>query len=364
MIFGLVLLITMVAFFACREKARRIAWQLGGQSQLHSLPHFHGLSAVLVVVSPLLLLGIFWFVCSESLARYLLVQYLSQHSLETTNVVVSQVIGIADGILSATSGNMANAANYYREQTAFLKQVFHAITFGWTLIASIAVWWRINASFKARKVVERITIGFLWGGSLIAIITTLGILLSLLFEAIRFFQLVPLSDFLFGLHWSPQIAIREDQAGASGAFGAVPLFAGTFMITFIAMLVAAPVGLFTAIYLSQYAPAKVRKWVKPILEILAGIPTVVYGYFAALFIAPFIRRLAEGIGLTQTSSESALAAGLVMGMMIIPFVSSLSDDVIRSVPKDLKDAALAMGATQAEAINKVVLPAALPVSPN
>jgi len=170
---------------------------------------------------------------------------------------------------------------------------------------------------------------------------------------------VPMSEFLFGLQWSPQTAIREDQVGSSGAFGAVPVFAGTLLITLIAMSVAAPIGLLSAIYLAEYARPRVRALVKPLLEVLAGIPTVVYGFFAALTVAPAVRGFGERIGL-DIASESALAAGGVMGVMIIPFVSSLSDDVIRAVPQSLREASLGLGATPSETIRRVVFPAALP----
>jgi phosphate transport system permease protein len=197
----------------------------------------------------------------------------------------------------------------------------------------------------------------------VAVLTTIGIILSLVFESLRFFRMVPLHDFLFGTHWSPQSAFVA--AGAEGAeintevFGAVPLFAGTLLITAIAMLVAAPIGLMSAIYLSDYATRRFRAVAKPVLEVLAGIPTVVYGFFAALTVAPFIRGAGEAVGLSP-SSESALAAGLVMGIMIIPFVSSLSDDVINAVPQSLRDGSAGLGATKSETIRKVVLPAALP----
>lgn len=200
---------------------------------------------------------------------------------------------------------------------------------------------------------------FLVGSSLIAILTTLGIVLSVLFESIRFFDKVPVTDFLFGLQWSPQIAMRADQAGSAGAFGAVPLFTGTLLISSIALIVAVPIGLMSAIYLAEYASLKFRSVAKPLLEILAGIPTVVYGFFAVLTVAPYIRELGTDLGL-NVSSESALAAGLVMGIMIIPFVSSLSDDFINAVPQSLRDGAYALGATQSETIRQVVIPAALP----
>ena len=195
--------------------------------------------------------------------------------------------------------------------------------------------------------------------SAVAILTTVGIVLSVLFEAIRFFESVSVLDFMFGTSWSPQTAIREDQVGSSGSFGAVPLFAGTLLISLIAMFIAVPVGLLTAIYLSEYSTRRFRSIAKPLLEVLAGIPTVVYGFFAALTVAPFIRGAGESIGLS-VASESALAAGIVMGVMIIPFVSSLSDDVISAVPQAMRDGSLALGATRSETIKQVIIPAALP----
>lgn len=195
--------------------------------------------------------------------------------------------------------------------------------------------------------------------SLVAVATTIGIVASLAFEAFRFFQRVSIFEFLFGLEWSPQTALRADQVGSSGAFGAVPLIAGTLLISAIAMAVAAPLGLLSAIYLAEYASSRLRGYVKPLLELLAGIPTVVYGFFAALIIAPMLRGAGDQVGF-DISSESALAAGLTMGVMIIPLVSSLSDDVINSVPQSLRDASYALGATQAETIKQVILPAAVP----
>jgi phosphate transport system permease protein len=227
--------------------------------------------------------------------------------------------------------------------------------------AGIVLLRKRDREFRARTAVERWMNGLLLVASLIAIFTTLGIVLSLLFESLRFFKLVPLSDFLFGLSWSPQTAIRADQAGSSGAFGSIPLFWGTVFIgAIIAMIVAIPLGLMSAIYLTQYAAPKVRSVVKPLLEILAGVPTVVYGYFAALTLAPAIRDLGIALGVSSASSESALAAGLVMGVMIIPFVSSMADDSIAAVPQAMRDGSLALGATRSETIRKVLLPAALP----
>ena len=229
-------------------------------------------------------------------------------------------------------------------------------------VAIVGLTWglrRITPQLRARNQFETVLRNLLLLASAVAVVTTAGIVLSLLLESIRFFSLVPLHEFLFGLHWSPQIAIREDQVASSGAFGAVPVFAGTLLISLIAMLVAAPVGLLSAIWMSEYAAPNVRATVKPILEILAGVPTVVYGFFAATTLAPALRDLGSFFGL-GVSSESALAAGVVMGVMIIPFVSSLSDDVFRAVPDSMRHGSMALGATKSETVQRVVLPAALP----
>jgi phosphate transport system permease protein len=215
----------------------------------------------------------------------------------------------------------------------------------------------LSAQFRARNHVERFVKVVLFAAASVAVLTTIGIVSSVLFETVLFFEKVSPIDFLFGLQWSPQTAIRADQAGSSGAFGIVPLVTGTLLITVIALLIAGPVGLFAAIYMAEYASPRFRSLAKPVLEILAGIPTVVLGFFAALSLAPWVRELGTALGL-DVASESALAAGVVMGMMIIPFVSSLSDDVINAVPQSLRDGSYGMGATKSETIRKVVLPAA------
>jgi phosphate transport system permease protein len=218
---------------------------------------------------------------------------------------------------------------------------------------------KLNLAFRARDHVEKWVMLLMRTATFFAVSITLFIVLSVVFESVRFFEKVSIFSFLFGLEWSPQMALRADQAGSSGSFGAVPVFLGTIMITFIAMLVAAPVGLMSAIYLSEYASKRARTIIKPFLEILAGIPTVVYGYFAAIVFAPALRDFGASIGL-NIASESALAAGVVMGIMIIPFILSLSDDVMNAVPTALKDASLGLGATRSETVVKVVVPAALP----
>jgi phosphate transport system permease protein len=218
---------------------------------------------------------------------------------------------------------------------------------------------RISPEYRARNVVESVFEKLLLACSTIAVFVTVGIFLSVVYESVLFFRSVSPLEFLFGLNWSPQTAIRADQVGSSGSFGAVPLFVGTAMISGIAMLIAVPVGLLSAIYLAEYANRRFRAWAKPLLEILAGVPTVVYGFFAALTVGPALRGIGESMGL-DVASESALAAGLVMGLMIIPFVSSLADDMITAVPQSLRDGAYALGATRSETIKQVVLRAALP----
>ncbi|MEF8792888.1 phosphate ABC transporter permease subunit PstC [Thiohalorhabdus sp.] len=222
----------------------------------------------------------------------------------------------------------------------------------------------VHPDLRARNIVESTVRWLLLAAALVSILTTLGIVLSILFEAVRFFQIVPLWQFLSGTTWSPDTAFlggagRSGENVAQAEFGSVPLFAGTFMITAIAMLVALPVGLLSAIYMSEYASSKVRGAAKPTLEVLAGIPTVVYGFFAAITVSPWVVTIAEGIGL-EASYSNALAPGLVMGIMIIPFVSSLSDDVISAIPHSMREGSFALGATPSETIKKVLVPAALP----
>ena len=217
---------------------------------------------------------------------------------------------------------------------------------------------RVKAAFPARTRVERLVLAVLFLASFMAILITIGIVVSLLFESGRFFTMISPLDFLTGLTWNPQDGTGPE---VSKTYGAVPLFWGTLFIgAIIAMLVAIPLGLMGAIYLTQYAGARLRRIVKPLLEILAGIPTVVYGYFAALTIAPMVRDLGRWLGMANPSTESALAAGLVMGVMIIPFVSSMADDSLTAVPQAMRDGSLAMGATPSETIKRVLIPAALP----
>lgn len=357
----------LFTFVIGRYRALQLAGHVGGIKHLHSLPNYYGWYAAWVTLLPSLFFLLLWVFSTPILLKSLtLAHFDNLYSIQETGVsvdlVYSQIVASLDREFRDLSyfDALASSARYYDSiattgnailYIGFVSLIFAGGFYGVT---------RTSATFKARNKVEVFVRLALLLCSSIAIITTLGIVISVLFESMRFFSQISLSEFLLGTHWSPQIAIRADQQGASGSFGAIPLFAGTLLITFIAMCIAAPIGIFSAIYLAEYAPARVRDLIKPIMEILAGIPTVVYGFFAALVIAPWIREVAESLGSESASSESALAAGLVMGVMIIPFVSSLSDDVIRSVPQDIRDASTAMGATKSETIKQVVLPAALP----
>jgi len=215
---------------------------------------------------------------------------------------------------------------------------------------------QIQPELRAREKVESVVRFSLIAASCISILTTIGIVLAIIFEAIQFFEIVSLWEFLTGSHWAPDDAT---DGNTSGMFGSIPIFAGTFMITIIAMCVAVPVGVLSAVYMSEYASESVRNTAKPALEILAGIPTVVYGFFAAITVSPLVVQFADKFGI-HADYTNAITPGIVMGIMIIPFISSLSDDVIRAVPRSLRDASLALGTTMSETIIRIVLPAALP----
>jgi len=337
-----------------------------GVTPLHSLPSYYGLYVALWSALPALLVMTAWLIAEPKIVEAVVLSGLPQGTLdnlppERVGLLLNDIRNTAFGNIASRRGDpVIEAAAEHLAGLHATGSVLMAIA---TLAVAAAGLWlarrRVVPQLRARNAVERTVHVILILSSLIAILTTAGIVLSLLFESWRFFTKVPVWDFLFGLSWSPQTALRADQVGSSGSFGAVPLIAGTMLITFIAMLVAAPVGLMSAIYMAEYADPRFRAVAKPILEILAGIPTVVYGFFAALTVAPFIRGWGEAFGL-DVSSESALAAGMVMGIMIIPFVSSLSDDVINAVPQSLRDGSYALGATRSETITSVIVPAALP----
>jgi phosphate transport system permease protein len=344
-------------------RARAANFDRGTAKRLHSLPGQHGWYVALWTVLPALLFVAVWSGVSPGLVRQAVLQAPAAQQLPAFAFERDALLAEASRVARDPG---AKAFDPLAQQLAVPARAAQR-HYGWmgTAIAlllafagGVFAFTRSRADFRARTRVEGMVMVLLLVASLIAILTTLGIFLSLLWESLRFFEQVSPFDFLFGTHWSPQVIDPKDP-GAS--LGAVPLFWGTFFIgAVIAMLVAIPFGLMSAIYLTQYAAPTVRKWMKPILEILAGVPTVVYGYFAALTVAPAVRDLAVMLGMPFASSESALAAGLVMGVMIIPFVSSMADDSIAAVPSAMRDGSLAMGATKSETISKVLIPAALP----
>jgi phosphate transport system permease protein len=353
---GLILLV-VVGYYFGRARATAAAQT----AVLHSRPAYHGAYVVILVLLPMLAV----FALGRPLADYIVnTQALTAFDPAILNdelrrgAVLRDIVSLANGQYSGdASPSLRAAADAYASWQSWMNTLI--VGAGWIFgLLGLSYALRVlTANFRARNQVERVVKVVLFAAACVAVLTTIGILFSVLFETIHFFQKVSPLEFLFGLQWSPQIAMRADQGGSSGAFGIIPLVTGTLLITVIAMLIAGPVGLFAAIYMAEYASPRFRAFAKPLLEILAGIPTVVLGFFAALTLAPQVRGWGEAFGL-NVASESALAAGIVMGMMIIPFVSSLSDDVINAVPQSLRDGSLAMGSTKSETVKKVVLPAA------
>jgi phosphate transport system permease protein len=355
--------LAVLAYYLGRQRA--VAGAIAGGRVYHSLPGYHGGYVALWCAIPALLVLAAWQVLEPVWLRNAVLEdlpsTLRELPPEQLGLIYNDIRNLVEGnVVSSNPGpDIVAAADRYSSLRDLSRNIASAAVLVLGFLALIFAFRSIGPYFRARNRVEKIIEYLLIAASLVAILTTIGIFLSVLFEALRFFRQVSPLEFLFGLSWSPQTAIRVDQVGSSGAFGAVPLFAGTLLISALAMLVAVPVGLMSAIYLSEYASPRFRAYAKPMLEILAGIPTVVYGYFAALTVGPLLRGLGESLGL-DVASESALGAGLVMGIMIIPFVSSLSDDVINAVPQALRDGSYGLGATRSETIRLVVLPAALP----
>ena len=356
-----------VSFFIGRSKA--ISVGRGDYAQMHSLPTYHGLLLSAMVFAPMILI---FAIGTPLVGTIATSSALSQLPIEIQSDAVGRATALRDVTNLAAGQRIGEGSPYVRDAAETYKYI--TVLGGWSvyalgvaaaMLAILIGLGRISMTYRARNRFETFVKVVLMASAAVAVLTTIGILFSVSFETFRFFFDPSLkgrptvTEFLFGTEWNPQAALRADQGDIRTAFGFVPLLTGTILITSIAMLVAGPLGLFSAIYLSEYATPRLRSLAKPILEILAGIPTVVLGFFAALTVAPLIRGWGQHFGL-DVASESALAAGLVMGMMIIPFISSLSDDVINAVPQSLRDGAYAMGATKSETIRQVVLPAALP----
>ncbi len=329
----------------------------------HSRDTYHGFYLALYLLIPYAIFILTCVMISTNILHSLLEQKIQNTILIENSgqigVLRSQVISISEGIINTDNQDILSLVGYYNDISHLSINLILVVSSISSVFLFFYAYRKINTRFNARTKVENIIKNTMIAASLVAILTTIGIVLSLIIETIEFFKIIKVSDFLFGLQWSPQIALREDQVANEGLFGAIPLFVGTILITLIAMFVAVPIGLLSAIYLSEYSNPRIRAVAKPMLEILAGIPTVVYGFFAALTVAPFLRDNGATLGLSL-SSESALAAGIVMGIMIIPLISSLSDDVINAVPQSLREGSAALGSTQSETVKKVILPAALP----
>ncbi len=361
--FLLVLGLALAGWLAARSRA----WSLraNADERLASLPVYHGWYVALWVFVPTILFVVIW----DSISSNLVLQSVLAHpaadglpQFESARIdALREARAVANGSISTTENSAAfPLITPFSEAIALYRSIGLVLT---VIIAGAAGAWsyiKVKPEFGARNRVEKAIMALLILASLVAVFSTFGILASLIFETFRFFEMVPFTDFLFGTFWSPDPMANPENPDPT-RYGAVPLFWGTILIgAVIAMIVAIPIGMMSAIYLTQYAHPTVRAWTKPALEILAGVPTVVYGYFAALTVAPIIRDAAIAVGFANASSESALAAGVVMGVMIIPFVSSMADDSIAAVPQAMRDGSLAMGATTSETIKLVLVPAALP----
>lgn len=355
----LVLGLALVAWLTGRSRAAYAG--AGAAVRPHSRPQYHGWYVALWTAIPALAMLALWSIISPSLITEAVLADPAASALPADAFARSAILGEARGLATGSISRGFNSQSAalvepYRAAIAQFRMIGIVIALLIAFAGGAFAYLRIKPEFRARTRVERTVMWVLIIASLMAILTTMGIVFSLLFETFRFFSKVPVADFLFGTNWAP-VSGQEDPS----TYGAIPLFWGTILIgAIIAMIVAVPLGLLTAIYLTQYAPHRVRAWLKPAIEVLAGVPTVVYGYFAALTVGPFVRGVAEALGISGASSDSALAAGLVMGIMIIPLVSSMADDSITAVPRAMRDGSLAMGATPSETIRKVLIPAALP----
>lgn len=390
-------IIAAVAFFVTLAKARSV--QTNSSEKLHSRLGYYGWYGAILAGLPAALLVVVWSAAEPSVLSNLIRDQLpekidslnaAQHglilgqietisnglpkldasALETvkkarlgfTSVEEAQQVLKDKGVIlgSAPPAYAINAAidlMQYRESSRYILAGIAALLALGGLLYSAS---SIRPRLRARNLVERVMLGLLITASTVAILTTVGIIFSVLFETVHFFQRVSPSNYFFGTVWDPRFSsVGRQLSGAEGQFGLLPLLWGTLFISAVALLVAVPIGLFAAIYMSEYATRHVRDIAKPALEVLAGIPTIVYGFFALITFGPMLRDLGASVGL-DIAASSVLTAGIVMGVMIIPFVSSLSDDIISAVPQSLREGSYGLGATRSETIKRVVLPAALP----
>lgn len=363
LLIGVLLALIAIAYQIGLSKSQKLAGQGNNSAMLHSRPGYYGALVALWCGLPAFLILMAWNIVEPSLLEQVVIKHLPHDVLThldqaSLSVVIDRVQALASGF-----GVSDQPAAY---ELAAAKQLAKFSTIGTfaklAVVISVAlaglVWAkkRISQNFRARNQVEKIMNIGLALCSGVAILTTLGIVMSMFGEAMRFFSFVSPLDFFFGTEWDPGFSTAGH---AEGSYGLLPLLWGTLMVSGIALLVAVPLGLMIAIYLAEYASSRFRAWAKPTIEVLAGIPTIVYGVFALMILGPFLKSLGALVGI-DINATSALTAGFVMGIMIIPFVSSLSDDIITQVPRALRDGSLGLGATKSETIRQVVLPAALP----
>ncbi|MCL5778222.1 phosphate ABC transporter permease subunit PstC [Limibaculum sp. FT325] len=362
-LFLLILVAAIAGYVVNRQAARSQAF--GSGARFHSLPGFHGAYALLLTGLPAFLFVLVWLTFEGPIVDAVVMASLPAEGVAgldagKLSLIEAEVKSIAAGnVFGEPEPWKFAAAEYYTS----LRGTFRAaLWISVLLVCGIGLYIarrRVAADFRARHRVEEITSWIMIACAGVAILVTAGIIASLIYESVRFFERVPVAEFLFGLNWEPQIPLREDQIAGAGAFGWLPVFLGTIVITVVALVVAVPIGLLSAIYLNEFASARVRSIGKPVLEILAGVPTVVYGFFAILVVAPAIRGAGAAAGI-DVSPNTALAAGGVMGIMLIPFISSFADDALSAVPRSLRDGSLALGATRGETMTKVLFPAAIP----
>ena len=359
----LILFTAMVIGYVLNLRAAR-AIRDGG-AKMHSLDGFHGGYAALMVLIPTFALIIVWLLFQGTVIEMLVKASLPEGQLTgqgtgEIQLIMAEIRSIAGGRVFGTPEQWKlDAADRLVSLRATSAWLMVALTAALAALMLYLARGRVAADFRARQGFETIIHRVMIGCATTAIFVTVGIVASLLFETFRFFQMVPFWDFVLGTSWEPQIPIREGQIAAKGAFGMLPVFLGTLVIATVAMLIATPIGLLSAIYLHEFASHRARSVIKPLMEILAGVPTVVYGFFAVLVIAPALRSFGAELGL-DVASNTALAAGSVMGVMLIPFISSFADDALGAVPRSLRDGSLAVGATPAETVLKVLFPAAIP----
>jgi phosphate transport system permease protein len=363
-----IILLGIFAYFFSKKRVATLSANTGQKA--HSLSYYYGLYAAIWVVFPALVVLLGWTAVTRPVIDHIVMQQLAAAYPDLQgsflDLKAAQVANISVGLLKPTDETMVMLAEQYGETVRNMNNLRFVLVIILAVCGLGFAYRKLSPQLKSRILFETFLKRAFFLAAAVAILTTIGIVASLLFEALRFFSSYSFIDFFFGTHWAPNVALRagegatdEDVGGASGSFGMIPVMAGTMLVAAIAMMVAVPVGLFAAIYMAEFASGRVRDIVKPTLEVLAGIPTVVYGFFAALTAAPFFRAIGLNLGM-DVSAQSALAAGGVMGVMIIPFISSLSDDVITAVPQSLRDGAYGLGSTKGEVITKVILPAALP----